>query len=206
MILRISFLGFAAAAAILSAAVVPAKADFLYGFDLTTANYEISGTLTTDASNDVTSITGTVAVQPGAMSGVTGGTITNLINNVPGGTPPMQGTYTSPVTGQAWNYNDVLYPSGPQLVDNNGVLFNFGSTPANIGNIYTADGTYYFSVDRPTGLYNPGDAVTGGTLAFEGMTAAVPEPSTWAMMILGFIGVGFLSYRQKQNGAAFRVA
>jgi len=27
--------------------------------------------------------------------------------------------------------------------------------------------------------------------------AAVPEPSTWAMMILGFVGVGFLAYRRR---------
>ena len=25
---------------------------------------------------------------------------------------------------------------------------------------------------------------------------AVPEPSTWAMMVLGFAGLGFLGYRQ----------
>jgi PEP-CTERM motif len=30
--------------------------------------------------------------------------------------------------------------------------------------------------------------------------SAVPEPSTWAMMILGFFGVGFMAYRRK-NGA-----
>ncbi|MES2193446.1 MAG: PEPxxWA-CTERM sorting domain-containing protein [Pseudomonadota bacterium] len=35
---------------------------------------------------------------------------------------------------------------------------------------------------------------------------AVPEPSTWAMMILGFAGVGFMAYRRKNHGAAFRVA
>jgi outer membrane lipase/esterase len=35
---------------------------------------------------------------------------------------------------------------------------------------------------------------------------AVPEPSTWAMMILGFAGIGFMAYRRKQNGLAFRVA
>jgi hypothetical protein len=29
---------------------------------------------------------------------------------------------------------------------------------------------------------------------------AVPEPSTWAMMILGFLGVGFLAYRRKNQG------
>ena len=38
------------------------------------------------------------------------------------------------------------------------------------------------------------------------MTSAVPEPSTWAMMILGFFGVGFMAYRRKQNGPAHRVA
>jgi hypothetical protein len=32
---------------------------------------------------------------------------------------------------------------------------------------------------------------------------AVPEPSTWATMILGFVGVGFMAYRRKQNGPAF---
>jgi hypothetical protein len=36
--------------------------------------------------------------------------------------------------------------------------------------------------------------------------AAVPEPSTWAMMILGFCGVGFMAYRKKQSGSSFRLA
>jgi hypothetical protein len=31
--------------------------------------------------------------------------------------------------------------------------------------------------------------------------AAVPEPSTWAMMILGFAGVGFMAYRRKDKRA-----
>jgi hypothetical protein len=32
-------------------------------------------------------------------------------------------------------------------------------------------------------------------------TPAVPEPSTWAMMILGFAGVGFLAYRRRKQVA-----
>ncbi len=36
------------------------------------------------------------------------------------------------------------------------------------------------------------------------VTAAVPEPSTWAMMILGFVGVGFMAYRRK-NTPTFRL-
>jgi hypothetical protein len=31
------------------------------------------------------------------------------------------------------------------------------------------------------------------------IAAAVPEPSTWAMMILGFAGVGFMTYRRKNS-------
>jgi hypothetical protein len=31
------------------------------------------------------------------------------------------------------------------------------------------------------------------------MTAAVPEPSTWAMMILGFAGLGFMGYRRRNS-------
>jgi hypothetical protein len=32
---------------------------------------------------------------------------------------------------------------------------------------------------------------------------AVPEASTWAMMLLGFAGVGFMTYRRKVNGFRF---
>jgi hypothetical protein len=51
------------------------------------------------------------------------------------------------------------------------------------------------------------DALIDG-VSFQGpsVTSAVPEPSTWAMMILGFCGVGFMAYRRKQNGSALSVA
>jgi hypothetical protein len=29
----------------------------------------------------------------------------------------------------------------------------------------------------------------------------VPEPSTWAMMILGFAGIGFMAFRRRPNTA-----
>jgi len=34
------------------------------------------------------------------------------------------------------------------------------------------------------------------------LVAAIPEPSTWAMMILGFAGVGFMAYRKKKSDLA----
>jgi hypothetical protein len=41
--------------------------------------------------------------------------------------------------------------------------------------------------------------------SFNASVKGVPEPSTWAMMILGFLGVGFLAYRRKNN-YSFRLA
>jgi hypothetical protein len=48
-----------------------------------------------------------------------------------------------------------------------------------------------------------------GGAAFEsvtGVVAAVPEPSTWAMMILGFAGLGFMAYRRRPQSGSLRAA
>jgi outer membrane lipase/esterase len=37
--------------------------------------------------------------------------------------------------------------------------------------------------------------------AFLTIAAPVPEPSTWAMMIIGFAGIGFMAYRRKSKPA-----
>jgi hypothetical protein len=34
------------------------------------------------------------------------------------------------------------------------------------------------------------------------MAAAVPEPSTWATLLIGFAGIGVASYRIKQRDVA----
>jgi hypothetical protein len=33
------------------------------------------------------------------------------------------------------------------------------------------------------------------------LKTAVPEPSTWAMMMLGFAGLGFMAYRRNSKPA-----
>jgi hypothetical protein len=50
-------------------------------------------------------------------------------------------------------------------------------------------------------------SLSSGNNSFEvdSFTTAVPEPATWGMMILGFLGVGFMAYRRKGR-AAFRFA
>jgi PEP-CTERM motif len=50
------------------------------------------------------------------------------------------------------------------------------------------------------------DGTTNQALAFVSeQVNAVPEPSTWAMMILGFAGVGFMAYRRRDQSAALAV-
>jgi hypothetical protein len=44
-----------------------------------------------------------------------------------------------------------------------------------------------------------------GNLLDNVSVSAVPEPSTWAMMILGFFGLGFMGYRRKLSGRALRI-
>jgi PEP-CTERM motif len=58
---------------------------------------------------------------------------------------------------------------------------------ANVQNTIVVTGT-----SRGLGSY-------GGNLTFS--PAAVPEPATWAMMLLGFAGIGF-QLRRKRSGAA----
>lgn len=60
---------------------------------------------------------------------------------------------------------------------------------------------------------------TGGGLSFTNLgasdniglildevgVAAVPEPATWAMMFLGFAGVGTMAYRRRKSNPALRL-
>ncbi len=56
----------------------------------------------------------------------------------------------------------------------------------------------------PSNIYTVEGTNSNGTASFT-LVAAVPEPSTWAMMILGFVGLGFMTYRRK-NTTALRAA
>ena len=70
-------------------------------------------------------------------------------------------------------------------------------------------------IDPSLGLdpTNPTAFITG--LTFEGagsftgtmtpITTNVPEPSTWAMMLIGFLGLGFAAYRQTRSNCVHKV-
>jgi hypothetical protein len=80
-------------------------------------------------------------------------------------------------------------PAGP------GPLFNLGAFADTFGQVAP-------SLGNTTLVINGWEQA----LEFAPQVAAVPEPSTWVMMILGFFGVGFIAYRRKETGSALRLA
>jgi hypothetical protein len=71
---------------------------------------------------------------------------------------------------------------------------------------YTLETLTFTNASGQVSFTDLGPADQQGALIDNVVVTGVPEPSTWAMMILGFTGVGFMAYRRKQNGPAFRLA
>jgi hypothetical protein len=93
------------------------------------------------------------------------------------------------------------------LVDTSASSFEFDHLLAgNYQLVITGDVT-----GRNGGLFGGGYVGYGGIVAVAAAPAApagpaAPEPSTWAMMILGFLRVGYMAYRRRNQSAALRVA
>ena len=78
------------------------------------------------------------------------------------------------------------------ITDTSG-LITFGTTSSSSG----PNGSANCPSSGCTSIAVPfvADVTNDGTGAI-GAVAAIPEPSTWAMMILGFFGLGFMAYRK----------
>lgn len=64
-----------------------------------------------------------------------------------------------------------------------------------VNSTFTANQAFTFRI------YDGSLAASGNDFAIDDLSiAAVPEPSTWAMMIFGFFGVGFMAYRRRGQG------
>ena len=111
--------------------------------------------------------------------------------SLPTGVSPTSATFTDLITG-----------SVTQGTPGGGVFITFTSPPQT----FTFDGGAFSLFVNNVSLTAPAtegsDSVPlTGTI----LVTAVPEAATWAMMLLGFLGVGFVAYRRKQ-GSHFRIA
>jgi hypothetical protein len=150
----------------------------VYNFTFSSPSESIIGLLTVDTSdNEVTNITGT-------LSGVVNDTINGFI---------ADSSFPSPVSlpDGAFIYDNVFYPGQDSLVDQFGVVFTTAGNPGGYWNLWSgAPGDYSLYESNLAGDYPI--AISGGSLD----PHAVPEPSTWAMMLIGLAGVGFAAYRR----------
>jgi PEP-CTERM motif len=117
-----------------------------------------------------------------------------------------------PVVGSAGNFStgafhDVLLTVGggivnayldgtPELTATTGVMDI--NNPQNLVNLFLDNVVAGGQNEWSAGTINQ-------ALFYDGVVTpgvgAVPEPSTWAMMILGFAGIGFMAYRRKSKPA-----
>jgi hypothetical protein len=111
-------------------------------------------------------------------------------------------------------YDNLFWPDGAPptasafdgaggFLDIYGLLFTIGGTaPAG-----TVVDLFNNGVGAFTGIDYGGFGVVVATAETQldrvggGVTATAPEPSTWAMMILGFAGLGFAGYRASRKAA-----
>jgi PEP-CTERM motif len=107
-------------------------------------------------------------------------------------------TFPGSVDTQALGVNDLGEIVGDYTIAN-GDMFGFLDNGGVFSTIdpggstaVTANGIN--DLGHIVGFYTAAD---GNTIGFE---ASVPEPSTWAMLLLGFAGLGFLSYRKVRQG------
>jgi hypothetical protein len=129
---------------------------------------------------------------------VTIGLWTNLPTS--GGTLITSGTATASATG---SWVDVFWAPVAITPGATEYLVISGSTSATPYVLGYGDGNPYpFGIAKYNGsILNPGYDLTFRTYSDTAFSSAVPEPSTWAMMILGFAGVGFLTYRRRNQAA-----
>jgi hypothetical protein len=73
---------------------------------------------------------------------------------------------------------------------------NYGSTPEFIGFVSSNPFT---SITLNIGVCGTDSCPSWVVADVIDATAAVPEPSTWAMIILGFFGIGTMTYRRRKS-------
>ena len=188
--MKLKILSVISAALLGALAALPAKADILWNWSFAGEG----GTFLTDGT-----AVGQVAA-PGTyvFKDFTVGfsAVGEPVGSVTGGQYVASGLDTSLPYSFVWNGSAVTEWDKTGLNDFDWWVFNnvanpthfyeFGETPSNVN-----DPTHAVVYQTLPAVY-----LTSGTIT---VAPAVPEPSTWAMMILGFAGIGFMAYRRSRK-------
>jgi hypothetical protein len=171
----------------------------------------INGTTWTDVSGVAETEKGSLANVYAAPLGMgTSQTTGTTYMSVEGGGTEMA-TFSTPQTslaiywgsidGNSGNVNSLSISMGAFTLTGTDLATMFGADGN--GNQFDPAGNQLI---RITGLAPFTTATFSSTAnAFEFSLANVPEPSTWAMMIIGFAGLGYAAFRRNSKGRALAV-
>jgi hypothetical protein len=174
------------------------------GSPITTASFSasvFSVAVTAISSNAPASLVGQTVDATASGPGAIQVFISSTDNTFPTGLVSFLSSFTNqpgPFTVKETTYvgfDNAKYSLGTQL--GTATFTGLGSTlqGADVAGLGTYSITEVFEISAP------GNGAANSTINI----SAVPEPSTWAMLILGFVGIGFLGYRRK-GSVAFRFA
>ena len=152
---------------------------YKFAFESNDAQLTATGTFTVNSANEVTGVSG-------AVSGLTNQTISGVTAN-----PSFPNASYSP--DGSFIFDNLYSPTG-MAFDYSGLLFTTAGNPGGYWNLWASSpGTY--SLDESAGSYNY-PIQEFGSLS----VAAAPEPSTWAMLALGFVALAFVGRRRPRTG------
>lgn len=153
----------------------------------------------------------------GGQSATPAGDNTNYMSILAGGTETLSFNAVSKNFGFYWGsidaYNSITFKLGSSVVASfTGADGAIGASPglgnqfANAQNKYVTFTGFNFDSIILTSSQNSFEFDNVSFQAAGNINPGVPEASTWAMMILGFLGVGFLAYRRKDSISSLRIA
>jgi hypothetical protein len=178
----------------------PVILDFTSNGSVTTSD-EAPSQANSEANLQINTAGGDAYADASSVAGVTtlssGGNVAGAGTIITAGTAPGSFTTQGSITVQANEYIEILM----SVTENTTIqsILESSDQPTGTG---SASLDPYFYIDASTPDYSQYSiAISSGI----GNISGVPEPSTWALTLLGFVGLSFASYRHRSHRAAHLV-
>jgi len=140
------------------------------------ANFKLLANITTNAADLITDLNGSVLNKGNQVT-------TALTGVLPLGTQSL------------WTF-DNLFSAGSNPLSFDGIVLT-SANPNFLYNLFASGGNTFLSTTDPDGSFYAN--VDLGVLT----VGAIPEPATWAMMLVGFFGIAVVATRRRVVGSAF---
>jgi hypothetical protein len=150
-----------------------------------------TGTVIGNITNDATVILGNDSTHPGTLS-----ELGNYLQNADG---TLSESIASAVANGMFDITGNASLSGTLHID---LLGGFTPFRGELFTLMTLTGGIEMGVFSGITGSDASDWIVlygGNNVELEFGVSAVPEPSTWAMLLIGFAGIGFMAYRRKSK-------